>query len=91
VSWGDEAPLPVTELQHHKGSVHVIPKVPDTNPLILTAGNNFCAIKAYREYSACVSSHQIGDKVSRLAIPHLDTIVVAATDYKIGTQRNVAH
>ena len=33
VSWGDETPLPVTELQRDKGSVHAIPKVPDTDPL----------------------------------------------------------
>jgi hypothetical protein len=28
-----EAPLPVTELQRYKGSIHAIPKVPDTDPL----------------------------------------------------------
>jgi hypothetical protein len=51
----------------------------------------FCAIKANREYSTSVSSHQIGDKVSRLAIPYLDAKVVAAADYEIGIQRNVAY
>lgn len=51
----------------------------------------FCAIETDRKYSTSVSSHEIGDKVSRLAIPYLDTKVVAAADYEIGIQRNVAH
>jgi hypothetical protein len=38
-----------------------------------------------------MTPHEVGDKVSSFAIPHLDAKVIAATDYKICTQGDVAN
>lgn len=52
---------------------------------------HFCTIKAHGKYATNVSSNEVGNKSSRLAVPHLDTEVIATTNYKIGTQGDIAN